>query len=226
MPPEMVPSVKILAATGWSFDGSLWDPLASRLAPHGLQAIDPLDAANEIPRHSALGEPFLLLGFSLGAFCLYPHLSSPGVAGGVFCGLAQTFIRSPANPSGAPRETIVEMKRDLGRDGQAVLTEFRRRCFKPLPVPSPFPAETPQTHRLSGALDLLLAADLGGKAPPVPVHLVQGTLDRILPVEGARAFSRATSCILHEIRGAGHALPLSHVDELAQIIRGALAGLP
>lgn len=216
--------MKFLASTGWSFDERLWEPLASILAPHAVETVDPLEAGEAVERLSAAGEPFWLLGFSLGAFVLFPQLGAPGVQGGVFCALAQAFIQGEKNPFGAPQTAVLDMKKSLQTDVHGVVEAFRKRAFKPLAVPHGFRGlSTPiDGTRLEKGLDLLLAADLSGVEPKAPVHLVQGNLDRILSVEGARAMARAKRCHLHEIDGGGHMLPVSHASELAHLIHGAL----
>jgi pimeloyl-ACP methyl ester carboxylesterase len=216
--------MKFLASTGWSFDERLWEPLASKLAPHAVETVDPLEAGEAVARLSAAGESFWLLGFSLGAFLLYPHLAAPGVQGGVFCALAQAFIQGEGNPFGAPKRAVLDMEKSLKTDAHGVVEAFRKQAFKPMAVPPGFRGASPTIDgaRLEKGLDLLLAADLSAVEPKVPVHLVQGNLDRILSVEGARAMARAKRCFLNEINGGGHMLPISHASEIALVIQGAL----
>jgi pimeloyl-[acyl-carrier protein] methyl ester esterase len=96
---------------------------------------------------------------------------------------------------------------------KTVLLELRKKL---LALPQPDMAV------LESGLSILRNTDLRREvaALELPVKLIHGTGDKLAPVQAGRWLAEnIPSASLHEVKGAAHAPFLSHVEEVAGIIR-------
>lgn len=183
-----------------------WSGLSGGSLPEGMEKVLP-------------SENVILLGWSLGAFLLFPFLNHSFVKGAVFISLAERFIKSEETPRAVNGEQLEGMKKDLENKERETITTFRTNCFSPMDEKL-FPQEVEtgfEKTALIHGLETLGQVDL--RNWPVPagkkVILIQGKKDRILPVFGARKMAERRGLEYIEVEDGGHALPFTHADLLA-----------
>lgn len=147
--------------------------------PRGVGAVVCLGGAME-PWPGGLGPLYPLAATGLGGATLAPLMSTLARAG-----LAEPAARAIFAPQPLPEGYIAHMRLDLTLRPEVVRANLR------------------QVHRLKPAL-VAMAPHYGSLR--LPIELVHGTRDRVVPLEvHARPFAaRVPSAHLHEIAGAGH----------------------
>jgi pimeloyl-[acyl-carrier protein] methyl ester esterase len=140
----------------------------------------------------------------------------PGLAGLVAINGFERFTALPGKP-GVPVRVVDRMLRRFETDPRAVLTDFRHTCG----CDDPFGEIDEAPLRA----DLLRLRDARPPLPQVPVVVLSGGRDPILP-PNMRA-SVFAGCDVRRVdhEAAGHLLPLEHPELCAQAIRGALDAL-
>jgi pimeloyl-[acyl-carrier protein] methyl ester esterase len=198
----------ILFVHGWGYDASFWNPLRNAL---GIPS-----RALDLGYFGAEGTFIpdgitLLVGHSLGFLWLarqpsLRHLPLIGV--NAFPRFLEAEDYAPAI---APR-VLDRMKRRLTADPAAVLSEFWQRAG------APGPDKAPNEDALTKGIDQLATWDerenLADRTSSV--RLIAGEEDAIVaPAMTRMAFKHAT---IHWLPG-GHALPQTHPEDLARLIR-------
>ncbi|MBL8995035.1 MAG: alpha/beta fold hydrolase [Spirochaetia bacterium] len=210
-------NVQILALSGWSFGPKSLDPVLQKIpSSFDLRVEDetswPGQGDKKLKEWESFQGEIVLFGWSLGAFRLFPLLKLPSVKGAVFMSMAETFVKSEANPRGAGPEVLETMIRGLRDNPAETLSGFRRDCFSPESPIGFDETKEPKVPELIQGLKALAAFDL--RKDPIPsgkkVVLIQGRKDRILPVFGARAMAKNRGLVYVEVEEGGHALPLTH----------------
>ena len=178
--------------------------------------------------------PTTVVGWSLGALIalelarLYPER----VARLILIGATPRFAAAPDWPHGLDAGTVAAFGEDYTHQTAACLRRFltlqslgektaRRSLLSrletacvPHPEGRPLPA-------LADGLKILSGSDLRPRLVTIgqPVHLIHGDGDTLMPLAAARWLAAALpNARLSVLEGCGHALPLSHPVELAQLI--------
>lgn len=220
-----------LMVSGWGFPPSAWTPAVRALEETAelrvLYAGDLLRApvaAGALEGHLEAGRSLYLGGWSLGGMLVLEHASG---LGGVLSGImliASTprFCADPRQPWGADPEEIRAMRKNLQRDPETVLTAFYRRSAHPHevdPDASQHWLRDSVAHLgdLIAGLNYLVDADLraGTGLRGVPVHLLHGRRDAIVPFAASRSLAvDLMPSRLDIVPDAGHDLPLRRPDLL------------
>ncbi len=234
---------KLVFLHGWGTHPVIWAPLLERLP--GSRAVPLPGYANTAPAPSADGlselahciaqqlEPqTLLVGWSLGGLAAmrvaldYPQK----VSRLMLIGTTPCFVNRADWLHGVDDAVFAEFSRNLSEDyagtirrflslqaqgsdtARAVLAALRKQLLA-----QPQPELAVLDAGLSMLRDTDLRSELAGLA--VPVSLVHGTADKLAPVEAARWLQTALpNAALNEIKGAGHAPFLSHVQAVTDVI--------
>ncbi|MCJ2180378.1 alpha/beta fold hydrolase [Novosphingobium album (ex Hu et al. 2023)] len=205
--------MKLLFAHGWGFDRRFWDSLTALLPDWEYVADDRgYFGATLTPE---IGGPCLAVTHSFGTMRVLAD-PPPGLAGLVAINGFERFTALPGKPGAAVR-VVDRMLRRFEADPRAVLAEFRRTCgaeesfgeIDPVPLQA----------------DLLRLRDARPPLPRVPVVVLQGGRDPLLPADMRAA--TFTGCDVHRLdhQTAGHLLPLENPGLCAQAVRGAMAAL-
>lgn len=185
--------VRCVWLAGWSADERCWQPVIERLPEAEHQVISFLDmppSTEEIARRLHIVPPFVLIGWSMGAFlalqyaAAYPqHVTEVCVVSGV-----SQFITQKREA-----RLLERMMRRVTEDLEQVLQEFDGRLFTAMEVKC-IPATkrvirgcVPDAKMLLDGLGYLRSVSVLELAPrlPLPVHLLSGDKDPICPVAGA-----------------------------------------
>lgn len=226
----------ILFIPGWGADPQAWDDVRSELpdyCTHALGWDDVLHSDSAISTAlSRCPEPWLLVGWSLGALlALRAALESPICLRGLVLVSGTARMCGDGDYPGASPGALRAMRARLSRDPGRVLSDFAGLCFTPdgnaslrtryLERARHFPAAD-----LALGLEALSRLDLRARVATLamPMLLVHGGLDAIIPVESARSLAaHAPGARLEILEHRGHALPFTAPLELARIIRSFAA---
>jgi len=225
----------VLFVHGLRLGRSVWDAHARALAHdyrvmtldlpgHGALADVPFDTETVIALLAGacdlLGEPPLLVGYSLGGYSAiaFAHRHPDRTAGLIavdctydFDGWRGAWIAALADGAASlPRPLLVRVLRVTLRicAPRALVAEIERIPFDPGVIR----ACRRELHRLRRFSDLLRGYDR-------PLLFVNGARDLLFRLD-ERRFLRANShARLHLIRGADHNAPLTHAQEFVEIVR-------
>ncbi|TCW38885.1 carboxylesterase BioH (pimeloyl-CoA synthesis) [Laceyella sacchari] len=185
--------VRCVWLAGWSADERCWQPVIERLPEAEHQVISFLDmppSAEEIASRLHIAPPFVLIGWSMGAFlalqyaAAYPqHVTEVCVVSG-----ASQFITQKREA-----RLLERMMRRVTEDLEQVLQEFDGRLFTAMEVKCISATKrvirgcVPDAKMLLDGLGYLRTVSVRKLAPwlPFPVHLLSGAADPICPVAGA-----------------------------------------
>lgn len=204
--------MKLLFAHGWGFDRHFWDRLAP-LLPEWEQVRD--DRGYFLAPSDRIGEerePCIAVAHSFGAMRVLAD-PPPGLAGLVAINGFDRFTALPGKP-GVPARVIDLMLSQFDRDPRAVVAEFRRR----IGCEEPFGELDPATLRA----DLLRLRDAHPPLPAVPVLVLHGARDPLLPDAMREACFGGTEVRRLQHDTGGHLLPLEDPRLCAQAVRGMI----
>lgn len=212
--------MKLLFAHGWGFDRHFWDPLIA-LLPEWETVADDRGYFGAAFTPDVAG-PCLAVTHSFGTMRVLAD-PPPGLAGLVAINGFERFTALPGKPGVAVR-VVDRMLRRFEADPRAVLAEFRKTCGAGEPA-SGIDADPEPLHAEPLHADLLRLRDARPPLPRVPVVVLHGGRDPLLPAE-MRAATFA-GCDVHRLdhETAGHLLPLENPQLCAQAVRGAVAAL-
>ncbi len=195
---------------GWAGTPRLWDLVRAFLSARGVPAGDLVTA---VPPLEGAARPLIGIGHSLGAAWLLTH--GPALAGFVAINSFTRFTAAPGFPAGTHPRILIQMRRRLLADPEAVLGDFHARAGLPLPD------GLPDVDALAAGLDLLGSIDARAAfaALAVPHVALCGEDDLIVPA----AQSRESFPDPVMVPTAGHALPISHPGLCAAHIISAAA---
>lgn len=198
---------------------------------HGIESIRPIGKA--LPSHldiqlmsgaqalsaGSLPDADVIITGSMGGLLAMQHLPA--------CCKQLVLISSTARfcsdtdyPCGTHERIITRMMRQLERTPDSVLQSFYQNVHHPESVCATDPECS--TEQLLAGLDYLRTADLRDKvaAIDIPITLIHGTADAIIPVGAAQWIHReAKHSRLHLLKGGGHALPAHQFHEVMDILR-------
>jgi len=199
---------------GWGMGPDIWTPVIKHLPGHSPQRADlGFHGSKAIPLVNA---PFVIT-HSLGLMWALTHLPRPW-AGLIALNGFTRFSRQGDFPGIEPR-LLARMKARLPEDTTGVVVEFLRRCGMNDPNIRGLDQEM-----LSQGLDWLKDWDLREQFSRLqcPVLAVAGTHDPIVTQGHTRASFTDIPLIMQQ--GAGHLLPLTHAEWVANRIQAALKG--
>ncbi|HKT86592.1 MAG TPA: alpha/beta hydrolase [Novosphingobium sp.] len=200
--------MKLLFAHGWGFDRHFWDGLA-RLLPQWEQVRDDRGYFGD-PLPLNVTGPCIAVAHSFGTMRI---LADPpaGLAGLVAINGFERFTALRGRP-GVPFRVVDLMLRQFDRDPRAVAGEFRRRlgCEEPFAEIDPGPLRA----------DLLRLRDARPPLPAVPVLVLHGAADPLLPEAMREACFPGIGARRLQHETAGHLLPLEDPHLCAQVVRG------
>ncbi|OGV59515.1 MAG: hypothetical protein A2X45_21385 [Lentisphaerae bacterium GWF2_50_93] len=166
--------------------------------------------------------PGILYAHSLGA------LLSLRAAGGlpnvkalvVYSGFAKFARSADDNIHGQSLDAIAAMKKHLSDNPRGLLNNFHRTMFHPQKSSSSLPDHF-NISALAAGLDILSGLDARPMLAKIqiPVLVLHGKDDRIVnPKLAAELAAGLKNSRLHMIENAGHALPLTHVKEINNLV--------
>ncbi len=231
---------------GWGTHPVIWEPLleylpGARVLPlpgyAGSEATADFGGMVE-SLADQIDEGSVLVGWSLGALVAMrmAHEYPGKVSHLVLIGSTPCFVNQGSWSNGVDAEVFDQFARSLeagyadtirrflalqahgSSSVRVVLTQLRRRL---LDQPRP-PAGV-----LESGLEILQTVDLRNMVGKlnVPVTLIHGTGDKLAPMAAANWLASAIPDVaLHEVHGAGHAPFLSHTEDVAKMIAGAVRG--
>ncbi len=234
---------------GWAMNGAVWSDLAGRLESDGPvltpdlpghgRAADPPDGkpplealADRLEGRPSPGGPFTLVGWSLGGLiAIWLALRHPRECRRlVLIASSPCFVRRPGWSAAMSRATLDDFARRLEDDAGATISAFLalqflgcRRALSARRALEASLARRPPA-RPSGlrvGLEALSSVDLRDRLAGLrmPVLVVQGRLDRIVPPAAAEALVDAVpDGRLEVVDTAGHAPFMSHPDRVAAAI--------
>lgn len=246
---------------GWCFDQRVWQSTAAALqqaAPrnrnlhcHTLslpgygerqEALAPANvaalAADLDQQLAALpldGEPFALIGWSLGALTALAwaaQYATPALHRLVLVSGTASFVRREAWPHGLPTEQLAGFQQQLAADPAALPGRFAllanqgdsaARALSRQLRDCILPTDHPQAaHTLAAGLACLAEADLTAQLPDVttPTLLLHGAHDPLMPLAAAQALAAALPYAeLVVFPDAAHAPFLSQPEAFADHLR-------
>lgn len=205
--------MKLLFVHGWGFDRHFWEPVCALLPNHEHLFEDRGYFGNPLQPH--IDGPFLAVTHSLGAMRVLSE-GRPGLTGIMAINGFDRFS-ARSGREGIALRVIDRMLRRFNQDPAAVLSEFRTRCgceaeFGPL--------DLAPLHE-----DLLRLRDGEAPTPHVPVTVLQGSQDPLMP-HGMRESVFPHGPVRRIGHGGGHLLPLQDPAFCADAIRHMAESLP
>lgn len=185
-------------------------------------------------------EDIVLAGFSMGSGEVVRYISTYGsarVSRAVLLGPLQPFLLdTPEDPGGADQATIDGIKQGIRDDRAAFLTGFFENFYNLDEFLGSHISEEAVreswTVAVGASAEGTLACpdtwitDFREELPAldVPVTVIQGTADRILPIEatGERLPELITDCRLVRLEGAPHGFLTTHADEVNEALLEAI----
>ncbi|EIZ80957.1 hypothetical protein WSK_0349 [Novosphingobium sp. Rr 2-17] len=203
--------MKLLFAHGWGFDRHVWAPLSALLADVP-QAIDDRGYFGA-PHVPAIEGPSLAVTHSYGAMRVLAD-PPPGLTGVVAINGFDRFTAIPGRP-GVPMRVVDYMLTRFELDPRGVLTSFRASVG----------CEEAFGEIDAEALHLDLKRLRDGQPAPasVPVLVIHGDQDPLLPEPMRRASFAGSTVRRINHKTGGHVLPLEAPELCALAIRGMLA---
>ncbi|MSR83043.1 MAG: alpha/beta hydrolase [Candidatus Latescibacteria bacterium] len=215
--------IEILLQHGWGWDAGCWAGWRD-VVPSEVRLLE-ADRGYFGAPSSPVGQPQVLVAHSFGLHLLEPRWLATAELVVVFGGF-QAF--HPEGEAGRrSRRLVGRMHQRLDRESDALLADFRARCFSPETGQYSPPGEVEQ-QVLAMDLECLdtQALDLRPLIAVPRVLLLHGDQDQIVPVAQARQLHQCLpNSRLEIIPGAGHALPLTRAPACWAQIRRVWEGL-
>jgi pimeloyl-[acyl-carrier protein] methyl ester esterase len=239
-----VSSDRLIFISGWATDSSSWNSIIEKIGrPVSCRHVNWWECLNDPVEGNALVRNLeqekgdaIIVGWSLGTltalegFACGPHHVKALV---LISGTPR--ITSQGSYPGADSKALKAMSARFGRTPRLVLEEFARRCIDDGRASSPGTDEFVDTFvekagrigtdHLSAGLRYLQERDLRRMLPEIsiPVSMLHGDCDRIIPVDCARYMQTAIpKARLDEVRGGSHALLHTAPFQVAGFIRDAI----
>ncbi len=216
----MNPSLLII--TGWAHGPETVQPMAEALSD-GF-SVEILTGAHVLLKRAIPDADFIVTG-SMGGLLALEHL--PKLCKKlVLISSTARFCATEGYPCGTHEKILKRMIAQLQRDPQAVLAEFFKNVHHPRRESRQAAARrleaAPDLAELVSGLEYLLATDLRLKVPsvPVPVLLLHGAEDRIIPAAASEwLHAHLPDSRLTLIPHGGHALPAHHFSATVNAVR-------
>ncbi|HMO50122.1 MAG TPA: alpha/beta fold hydrolase [Kiritimatiellia bacterium] len=207
--------------SGWSFPAMALQPLAEALAPWPTRRYDAAQDTSRIPVEA----DDLLIGWSLGGLNIMARRYARASCGRgiVLIGSTARFCRASDYDAGVEPSALRSMRSALRRGRRdMMLTHFYEQAGFQNPQSWCLAASGIDDETLDNGLRELEELDArddlrDGSTPALILH---GEHDRIIPVAAAHWLARELSQAAVRIHpAAGHDLPLTHPDWVAEQIR-------
>lgn len=215
----------LLLIHGWAQSLAFWSPLFHLLTPSAdLMHFDrgyfgsPVSPFFPSEKKGRVG----ILTHSFGLH-LVPDVWLERADFGVFVSGFDTFLPQDAKKRRRSERILHRMDKKLRESPQELVALFRSLCGQEGPWSSPV------CHGELLQRDLARLASEGldlGRVGKIPeIHLVHGTLDRVVDLSRAEDLKeKLPHARLHVLENADHGLPLTHAQELARLLKGILEG--
>jgi pimeloyl-[acyl-carrier protein] methyl ester esterase len=239
-----VSSDRLIFISGWASDASCWNSIIETIdRPVCCRHVDWWECLNDTGERNALRQileqeksDVIIVGWSLGALtALEGFVCKPNSVKTLVLISGTSRMTSEGSYPGVDARILSAMNARLRRTPRLVLEEFARLCIddglKPSPETDSFidtfveQALRLNSSHLTAGLAYLQKKDLRCILPKIniPVHLVHGDCDRVIPVECAQYMqSKLPKSRLVEIHGGSHALLYSAPFRVAGFIREAV----
>ena len=237
-------SDRLIFISGWATDSSSWDSIIEKISrPVSCCHVNWWECLNGFVKGNALvrileqekGDA-IVVGWSLGTLtALEGFACGPNNVKALVLISGTPRITSRGSYPGADSRALKAMFARFGRTPGLVLEEFARLCIDDGRTPSSekdkfidqFVEKAGRlgTDHLTAGLRYLQERDLRRILPgiSIPVWLLHGDCDRIIPVDCARYMESAIpKARLDEVRGGSHALLYSAPFRVAGFIRDAI----
>ncbi len=252
MPP---PHLTLATVHGWGFNARVFDPLREPLTRAGIdlfcaelpghggrgdEVVDPTLPAWAADCLDALpADPVALLGWSLGGqVALEIAIRHPQRIGAlILVSATPKFMEGPDWIYGCDPAVLDRFARDLETDYKGILDDFlflqlqgrgEARTLIPRLRAALRMGGAPTPVGLRAGLEILRTTDLRVDVRDgvrVPVLLVAGRLDRLVPPEAEEWLAQALRTEPHWFEKAGHAPFLSDPEAFCRLLAGFLTGL-
>lgn len=190
----------LLFITGWAFGPGSMQPLADRLS--AVFDVQVLSGAQALQTGHLPAADFII-GWSMGGMLAIEHLPASCKKLVLIASTAR-FCATDSYPCGIPEKVLRRMIVQLKRDPTQVLAEFYKNAYAPRLAPT----DLPNTEdALAEGLTYLLNTDLRHKIPSLklPVLLLHGTQDRIIPPEASAQLAKSLpQSRLSRLENCGH----------------------
>jgi len=176
----------------------------SEALEHGLETS--INAFEEAP---------FVVGWSTGAFIALAHLINNPTA---FSGLGLisgglSFVKSETNPSGTHPKIVKRMIAAMDQHPDKVLEDFCINASKPIDAQTQFLDAAEATK---SALEYLLTINITSEPLDIQGFSIHGCEDQIIPASAQGALATLLPTMSHHaVENGGHALPITHADEIA-----------
>ena len=242
----MIPQTPIVLLHGWGFLPGIWDAVIDQLQQRGCASpittpalplsghISQLTAIESL--YDTLPETTHLVGWSLGdelalayALCFPERVLSLTLISSTPC-----FMNRPDWTLGQPADLLDDFDQRLAESPAGLLKRFSSliRHGDSAAVRNRALAEVLQTQaetdaeRLASGLRFLRTIDLRGACTSQeslpPITLVHGAVDGVVPVAAAQWLADHLNAPLTTINQSSHALPLTHAEQVAEILASHL----
>lgn len=239
-------STPIVLFHGWGFLPGVWTPLVNQLRQRGVTApietpalplnghISQLTAIETL--FDTLPDPAHLIGWSLGgelalayALCFPERVASLTLISSTPC-----FMNRPDWALGQPATLLDDFDQRLAESPAALLKRFASliRHGDSAAMRNRSLSETLQNEsdldpeRLNSGLRFLRTIDLRGacstQSERPAITIIHGSADGVVPLAAAEWLSGEMGATLTTIDQASHALPLTHTDQIADILVSTL----
>ncbi len=227
----MTPPLSQFFIGGWGSTDAVWRGTlteASLTEPHFLGWLDCVqDWPGVLTALSALSEPCLLVGWSLGSLLsLRAALEIPEKVAAMVLVSGTPCMCASKDHGGIDPRTLAAMRVRVARNPSPVLEEFAKNCVMPDGGEETRACYLQQAKQFSPAelaegLDCLAALDVRERLGEinVPCRVLHGDCDQIVPLRSAQFLvAQIPRAELDVLEGNGHALPFTAPAKIARCI--------
>ncbi len=203
--------------SGWAATGAVWKPVLKNLTDKlDIEPVDWREAINgELDRRIAENtERCIVAGWSMGGqIALRAAELNPGKIAGLFLASSMCCLVERGGKPGVSRDVPEKIKVMLERNRKVYLRAFFAECLCPAKDTCVIAdlleeSDSITMESLMSGLEYMTHTD-AGLTPDIPLMMVHGRDDRVIPPECSEYIMRNTSLSRGAyIENAGHLLPL------------------
>ncbi len=224
----MQDNTKIITVSGWAFPADALIRLTSPIADYAPPELDIL-----ADRITSAPSPVVLIGWSMGAMtCLETAIKlKEKIASLILISGTGRFCYGPDYAHGTLREGLDTMIDGIYKKPRWTLEAFYKKSFMPKGYSPPIlnhllkGAFAASQEKLADGLKYMREFDVRSTLASLnmPVLLIHGNKDRIVPAGASEYLSRnIPNSRLQLIEDAGHAIPLTHAENISDAISSFL----
>ncbi len=209
--------MKLYLVSGWATTGIIWKAVAERLADRlDIESVEWWEAIDgELDRRIAENhEKCIVAGWSMGGqIALRAAALNPGRIAGLFLASSMCCLVERGGRPGVSRKIPKEIKVMLERNRKVYLRAFFTRCLDPVTDTGIIgnlleESDSISMESLMSGLEYMSDTD-AGLTPEIPLMMVHGRDDKVIPPECSEYIMRNTSISRAAyIENTGHLLPL------------------